>query len=257
MKASYSAYCSHLWTKLPTKDRKTKVLGIQLMHECCTGDGWAPIPFYQSSCSFPTMFKSPFSTVPIPFSLNSLSLLQLPPFHPSVNTFFLLQFSFSLLFQAPYSLIPALSLPISRRFWEWGCPNHGDVHITVTPLVSTLSFLMYTFLFPSSLSFLSYFLSFYSHGYHPAPPPSPCLFLRHWYGCYCHRFLKFPVFSEKKINVSWSTELKISQISPDNGLQTPVQAVSLYPFISAFSKSQIDNVMWLKDWFSWKPSISL
>ena len=87
------------------------------------------------------MFKSPFSTVPIPFSLNSLPLLQLPPFHPSVNTFFLLQFSFSLLFQAPYSLIPALSLPISRRFWEWGCPNHGDVHITVTPLVSTLSFL--------------------------------------------------------------------------------------------------------------------
>ena len=141
MKASYSAYCSHLWTKLPTKDRKAKVLGIQLMHECCTGDGWAPIPFHQSSCSFPTLFKSPFSTVPIPFSLNSLPLLQFPPFHPSVNTFFLRQFSFSLLFQAPYSLIPALSLPISLRFWEWGCPNHGDVHITITPPVSTLSFL--------------------------------------------------------------------------------------------------------------------
>ena len=88
-----------------------------------------------------TLFKSPFSTVPIPFYPNSLPLLQFPPFHPSVNTFFLLQFSFSLLFQAPYSLIPALSLPISLRFWEWGCPNHGDVHITVTPSVSTLSFL--------------------------------------------------------------------------------------------------------------------
>ena len=223
MKASYSAYCSHLWTKLPTKDRKTKVLGIQLMHECCTGDGWAPIPFYQSSCSFPTMFKSPFSTVPIPFSLNSLPLLQLPPFHPSVNTFFLLQFSFSLLFQAPYSLIPALSLPISRRFWEWGCPNHGDVHITVTPLVSTLSFLsVYLSISHLPLIFILLFILLFSR-LPPRPlPPSPCLFPRHWYGCYCHGFLTFPVFSEKKINVSWSTELKISQISPDNGLQTPI-----------------------------------
>ena len=223
MKASYSAYCSHLWTKLPTKDRKTKVLGIQLMYECCTGDGWAPIPFYQSSCSFPTLFKSPFSTVPIPFSLNSLPLLQFPPFHPSVNTFFLLQFSFSLLFQAPYSLIPALSLPISRRFWEWGCPNHGDVHITVTPLVSTLSFLnVYLSISQLPLIFILLFILLFSR-VPPRPlPPSPCLFLRHWYGCYCHRSLKFPVFSEKKINVSWSTELKISQISPDNGLQTPI-----------------------------------
>lgn len=171
MKASYSAYCSHLWTKLPTKDRKTKVLGIQLMHECCTGDGWAPIPFYQSSCSFPTMFKSPFSTVPIPFSLNSLPLLQLPPFHPSVNTFFLLQFSFSLLFQAPYSLIPALSLPISRRFWEWGCPNHGDVHITVTPLVSTLSFLnVYLSISQLPLIFILLFILLFSRlPPHPLP----------------------------------------------------------------------------------------
>ena len=223
MKASYSAYCSHLWTKLPTKDRKTKVLGIQPMHECCTGDGWAPIPFYQSSCSFPTMFKSPFSTVPIPFSLNSLPLLQFPPFHPSVNTFFLLQFSFSLLFQAPYSLISALSLPISLRFWEWGCPNHGDVHITVTPLVSTLSFLsVYLSISHLPLIFILLFILLFSR-LPPRPlPPSPCLFPRHWYGCYCHGFLTFPVFSEKKINVSWSTELKISQISPDNGLQTPI-----------------------------------
>ena len=223
MKASYSAYCSHLWTKLPTKDRKTKVLEIQLMHECCTGDGWAPIPFHQSSCSFPTLFKSPFSTVPIPFSLNSLPLLQFPPFHPSVNTFFLRQFSFSLLFQAPYSLIPALSLPISRRFWEWGCPNHGDVHITVTPLVSTLSFLnVYLSISQLPLIFILLFILLFSR-LPPRPlPPSPCVFLRHWYGCYCHGFLTFPVFSEKKINVSWSTELKISQISPDNGLQTPV-----------------------------------
>lgn len=98
MKASYSAYCSHLWTKLPTKDRKTKGLGLNTAHAHAT--------FSQSSCPFPTLFKSPFFTVPIHFSPNSLPLLQFPLFHPSVNTSFLLQFSFSLLFQALNSLFP-------------------------------------------------------------------------------------------------------------------------------------------------------
>ena len=215
------------------------------------------------SCNFSSKFllilhpvKSTLFTVPIPFSPNSPPpLLQFPPFHPSVNTYFSLQFRFSLLIEASYSLIPPLSLLVSKAFisqFPFPSPHlpavtviwaslrfghlhyqnlsdmsipcnptlthitkviwEGDAHITGvlrmgmpktrgcsyhcnTASLHLLLFLVYTFLFPSSLSSLSYFLSFYSHSYHPK---SPCLFLRHWHGCYCHRFLKFPVFSGKK-----------------------------------------------------------
>ena len=65
-------------------------------------------------------------------------------------------------------------MPISQGFWEWGCQKHRDDHITVTPPVSTLSFLgVYLSISQLPLSSLSYFLSFYSHGFHPLPPPPP------------------------------------------------------------------------------------
>ena len=192
-------------------------------------------PFLSSSCRFPTLFKSPFFTVPIPFSPNSLPLIQFLPFHPSVTTSFLLQFSFFLLFQAPYSLISPLSrlvakpfifqtlyvsfsssscchsdmgiprilgipipkplviwaspvtpnpMPISLGFWEWGCTEHRDAHITVTPPVSTLSFLgVYLSISQLSLFFILLFILLFSR-LPPPPPPTPTpqslsLLLRH------------------------------------------------------------------------------
>ena len=229
--------------------------------QCCTGHGWAPIPFYQSSCSLPYLFKSPFFTVPIPFSPNSLPLFQFPPFHPSVNTSFLLQFSFSLLFQAPYSLISlyllvsktlfssslsllpifplsqwlghprVLGIPLSKTLVIWASPVtltlihiakviwEGDAHITRVlgmgmPKTQGCSYHCNTasfhpllswcipFYFPApSLFFIPLFILLFSWFPPPTPtPPSPSLFLRHWHLSYCHRFLKFPVFSGEKIS---------------------------------------------------------
>ena len=60
------------------------------------------------------------------------------------------------------------------------------------------------------------------------------------YGCHSQRFLKFPDYFLTNVKFPWPTELTISQISPDDGLNTPPppqQPDPLQPFIYAFSKA--------------------
>ena len=64
----------------------------------------------------------------------------------------------------------------------------------------------------------------------------------------CHGFLKFPgcpwLFPEN-VKSPWPTELTISQIIPDNGLNAPLTAIP-QPFIYGFSKT---HVMHMKRYF--------